>query len=158
MTVFSGTGHRPPKLGGYQIQPVLVDFAEMTLIKLGATKVISGMALGWDQALAEAAVNLGRPWVAAIPFSGQESKWPQASQDKYHALLAQASDQVLVSQGGYSPQAMQIRNQWMVDNADWVLALWNGSRGGTYNCIQYASEQDVPIANVYKPWVKFRQS
>ena len=158
MTVFSGTGHRPPKLGGYQIQPVLVDFAEMTLIKLGATKVISGMALGWDQALAEAAVNLGRPWVAAIPFSGQESKWPQASQDKYHALLAHASDQVLVSQGGYSPQAMQIRNQWMVDNADWVLALWNGSRGGTYNCIQYASEQGVSIANVYKPWVKFRQS
>ena len=38
--------------------------------------VISGMALGWDQAVARATADLGIPWVAAITFEGQESKWP----------------------------------------------------------------------------------
>jgi hypothetical protein len=34
------------------------------------------MARGWDLALAKAAVELGLPLFAAIPFVGQESRWP----------------------------------------------------------------------------------
>jgi uncharacterized phage-like protein YoqJ len=50
---------------------------------------------------------------------------------------------------------MQIRNEWMVDNAHIVLALWDGSSGGTGNCIKYANRKSVnkPIINLWSSWV-----
>ena len=55
----AGTGHRPNKLGGYDddIYQRLVTLAMTYLEETRPKRVISGMALGWDQALAEAAVN-----------------------------------------------------------------------------------------------------
>lgn len=54
--ILAVTGHRPNKLGGYSKQAYrkLVKIAEVNLKKLNPDKVISGMALGWDQALAQA--------------------------------------------------------------------------------------------------------
>lgn len=39
----------------------------------------------------------------------------------------------------------QQRNQWMVDRADAVLAVWDGSPGGTANCVNYARKVGKPI-------------
>jgi len=33
---------------------------------------------------------------------------------------------------------MQKRNDWMVDNSDAVIAIWNGAPGGTANTVEYA--------------------
>jgi len=44
---------------------------------------------------------------------------------------------------------MQTRNIWMVDNCDLVLALWDGSDGGTGNCIKYANKIGKPIVNLW---------
>ncbi len=40
---------------------------------------------------------------------------------------------------------MQVRNEYMVDRADLVLALWNGTPGGTGNCVRYARTRGVPV-------------
>ena len=37
----------------------------------------------------------------------------------------------------------------MVDNADVILALWNGTGGGTGNCIGYAEKQGKRIINLW---------
>jgi len=31
-----------------------------------------------------------------------------------------------------------IRNKYICNNVDLLIAVFNGERGGTYNCIQYA--------------------
>mgnify|MGYP001212151880 CR=1 FL=1 len=150
--IVSGTGHRLDKLGGYAswAYNLLVQLAVMILSALKPKKVISGMAIGWDQALAEAAVKLGIPFVAAIPFKGQESRWPKESQKKYHELLARAAEVVDTSNGQpYHPRRMQVRNEWMVDNSDLVVALFNGTKGGTYNCVKYAKCKAARIKNYY---------
>lgn len=153
----SGTGHRPNKLGGYDTRTYkrLVDLATATLKLIKPTRVISGMALGWDQALAEAAINLGIPVTAAIPFEGQASQWPKSSQAKYASLLKQCDSSEVVCEGGYAASKMQVRNEWMVDRSDLVLALWDGSHGGTGNCIEYASSVNKPIRNLWASWVKY---
>jgi len=155
--IVAGTGHRLDKLGGYAswAYDLLVQLAIMILSALKPKKVISGMAIGWDQALAEAAVRLGIPFVAAIPFVGQESRWPKASQEKYRELLAKAEEVVDTSDGQfYHPSLMQLRNKWMVDNSHLVLALHDGSKGGTANCIQYAKSKGARIKNYYRSWFK----
>jgi len=40
---------------------------------------------------------------------------------------------------------MQKRNEWMVDHSDYVIAVWDGSKGGTGNCVKYAIKQEKEI-------------
>lgn len=153
MTVIvAATGHRPDKLGGYDAgtEKRLVETAVFALTELKPDLVWSGMALGWDLAIAQACVDLDIPFVAAVPFNGQEWKWPPSSQRKYRSLRAEAQRVVIVSEGGYEPWKMQVRNRRMVDECTHVAALWNGTRGGTYNCLEYASQVNRPFRNFWK--------
>lgn len=155
--VLAGTGHRPDKLGGYgaDISARLVDLARAALTKYQPDEVISGMALGWDTALALAAIDLGIPLTAAVPFEGQERKWRPEQQELFRTILAQATNVVVVSPGGYAVWKMQVRNEWMVDRATGMLALWDGSSGGTGNCIAYARTREVEIVNLWSTWERY---
>lgn len=138
--VVSGTGHRPDKLGGYS-EPArlhLISFAETILIEMRPRLVRSGFAQGWDLAMAEAADCLGIPFSAAIPFGGQEIQWPLETQERYRALLKKAVEVKLVSSGGYASWKFQRRNEELVNTCDLLVCLWDGSNGGTANCIKYA--------------------
>ena len=154
--ILAGTGHRPNKLGGYGAEARfrLIDVAIEQLNELQPIKVISGMALGWDTALAEAALQLKLPLVAAVPFSGQESMWPFASRQRFKELLSQASEVHYVCAPGYAAWKMQVRNQWMVDECDVLLALWNGTKGGTANCVGYALGKQVKLVNCWNAYKK----
>lgn len=149
--IICGTGHRPNKLGGYsnKIFDNLTIIAMNWLIQNKPIQVISGMALGWDQALAQAAINLEIPLLAAIPCYYQEIKWPKQSQALYYELISQAFKKILVTTSIYNNSCMQIRNEWMVNNSDLVLAYWDGTEGGTANCIKYANKVEKPIINIY---------
>ena len=111
--------------------------------------VISGLALGWDTAWAIAAIRCGVSFTAAVPFKGQELRWPDAAQRRYRELLVAAEDVAVVSKGGYSSAAMHIRNRWMVDRCDAVVALWDGSGGGTGSCIVYANSIGRQVFNLW---------
>lgn len=155
--ILAGTGHRPEKLGGYGagVSTRLVDLARAALTKYQPDEVISGMALGWDTALALAAIELGIPLTAAVPFEGQERKWRPEQQETFRAILARVTTLTIVSPGGYAVWKMQARNEWMVDRATGLLALWNGSGGGTCNCIEYARTSQVEIVNLWATWERY---
>ena len=135
------TGHRPDKLGGYAPCAFHEQVREATracFLAWRPVEVISGMAQGFDTIGAQLAVEIGLPLVAAIPFEGQERAWPVAARAEYERLLRAASEVVLVSPGAFAAWKYQKRNEYMVDRGTWVLACWDGSPGGTANCIQYA--------------------
>jgi uncharacterized phage-like protein YoqJ len=140
--IIAFTGHRPDKLGGYKIpNPTYIRVCKKIDAKLRELKpdrVISGMALGIDQWAAFIAIKLNIPFTAAVPFENQDNAWPFHSQYIYRMLLRFAIEKVVVSPGGYSAAKMQIRNQWMVDHCDILIAIWDGTAGGTANCINYA--------------------
>lgn len=153
--IVAGTGHRPKRLGGYgeQAWRKLWGFAMAELQTLEPEQVITGMALGWDQALARACVRLRIPFVAAVPHDGQSLRWPKQAQARYAALLAKAERVVIVSPGGYSASKMHARSRWMVDRCDAMLALYNGcDAGGTAACVRCAMEADRPIHNCWERW------
>lgn len=140
------TGHRPQKLGcGYGASTVQDRVREelrgfLRNSSPDSFEGISGMALGVDQWFAEICIELGIPFTAAIPFDGQENKWPLEAQTHYHEILARAAVRHIVCPGGYAPWKMQRRNEYMVDNCDVLLAVWDGSPGGTANCVKYAEQ------------------
>jgi uncharacterized phage-like protein YoqJ len=143
------TGHRPDKLGGYKLpNPTYLHVCQQidkTLKELKPEKVISGMALGVDQWAAHIAYKLGIPFLAAVPFEGQEKAWPKQSQFTYHLLMKMASEKVIVNPGGYSADKMRARNEWMVRHCDKLIAIWDGTPGGTGNCVRYAQSVNKEI-------------
>lgn len=65
------TGHRDAG----QKPGELEEFARLFVARVvsnGATEIITGMARGWDLAVAEAADAIGIPFLAALPFPGQD--------------------------------------------------------------------------------------
>lgn len=166
------TGHRPPKLGGYgkEAQQKLYNFAHHTLqqkLKLCDPSVgyiedeaIVGMAQGWDMAVASACSILNVPYIAAIPYPGQELVWPdEYTRVLYRSLLGTAKRVIYVSNstGGNAARALQLRNQWIVDHSEKIIALWDEvESGGTWNCVKYAWRQKVEVINVWKDWETFQ--
>lgn len=149
--IIAGTGHRPDKLGGYNNESFLrvVNLCENYLIRNRPELVISGCALGFDMSLFKAAINLNIPVLAAIPFKGQEVKWSDKLRKYYFNLLYHAKEIVYVCEPGYSKWKFQKRNEYMVDNCDKLVACWDGSEGGTANCIQYAEKSGKAIDNIF---------
>lgn len=107
--------------------------------------VLSGMALGVDQWAVEAALSIGLPFIAAVPFEGQEKTWPAPVQASYDAMLAKAEKVIVVSPGPYANWKFQVRNEWLVDNCNLLMAVWTGEPGGTANCVKYAERKKKPI-------------
>lgn len=156
--ILTATGHRPDKLfpGGWQAdrerwESRLTDFAADHLVEQQPSEVISGMALGWDTAIALAALRLGIPLTAAVPFEGQERLWPGRDQVRYREILEQAAHVEIVCRHKLTI-AFAIRNEWMIDRCGRLLALYDGSHGGTHNAVSYARAWCVDTVNVWDQW------
>ncbi len=86
------TGHRPNKLNNeYDLNGPCSSYLreEITKILLSEKpeKIVSGMALGVDTLYALLGIELQIPVIAAVPFIGQESRWPYKSQMLYREIL-----------------------------------------------------------------------
>lgn len=135
-----------------RLESVIQDF----ITKLSVNHFVSGMAIGVDSVAVEA-VALVRAFhgpavslTAAIPFPSQSSNWPASTQARWVELCGLCNRIVTTSDDPYTPQKMQIRNEWMVNLSNYVIAVWDGiERGGTWNCIQYALSTGKPVFHIY---------
>jgi uncharacterized phage-like protein YoqJ len=150
------TGHRPDKIGGYNpnaekriwVREQIAAQLERGLAKHGEKLwVITGGALGVDQDAAEIAHEMGIPFTVMIPCVEQEAMWPREAKQRYWNMLEVASEVVQVSDKSYNEDkfCMQRRNMQMIDCADIVIAVWDGSTGGTKNAVDYAEESGLKI-------------
>jgi uncharacterized phage-like protein YoqJ len=156
------TGHRPNKLGGYdwnnpimqKLKNQLLNVINTLVIRHGITRFISGGALGTDQA-AFWCVHLMKqkhPYIqniVAVPFEKQDQYWRNEHKYWYRKMLEKADEVVYVDTledyrdpqvpiGEYSKQKMHKRNEYMVDHSGIIVAVFDGSKGGTYQCLYYA--------------------
>jgi uncharacterized phage-like protein YoqJ len=113
---------------------------------------ISGMALGIDMMAAEevlAFCRMGYPFtlVAALPFSGQARSWSADLRKQYHHLLEQAHHTEVVCPAP-SKYAYLMRNDWMTAHASHLIAVWDGSAGGTAYTVGLAVKKGLPLYNI----------
>lgn len=152
------TGHRPHKLFFPGVQSDMNELRarlrEMIrmLIWEGYSHFISGGAQGVDLMAAELVLELRAqyPWIGlelAVPYEGQSARWGWQDQARYEAVMAQA-DIVTYVRHSYSREALFERNRYMVDQADLLVAAFNGRPGGTAMTIDYARRRGVPVTCV----------
>ena len=111
------------------------------LIGKGYVDFLSGGALGFDQMAARIVLSLREkyPWVRlimVIPFDGQADRWEPEYQAR-HARLFEEADMVTAISHQYTRSCLFIRNRYLVNNADLLLAAYDGQAGGTAMTVEY---------------------
>lgn len=147
------TGHRPEKLR--QPEETVIDGLMREIdraIADGFTTFITGMARGVDIWAGEVVLawrNEGAPirLICAIPYPGFESRWSEDWRRRFQMILDKA-DLVRFVSPRYCADCFQKRNEWMVNHAARVIAVYNGERSGTKNTIDYAEGLGVPIFTI----------
>ena len=152
--ILAATGHRPDKIGLSYDLDRLREFARRELQSLKPDALISGLARGWDTAVALAAVDLRIDLIVSIPFEGQQDRWPTADQGRYGMLRGCAREEHVMSREPRT-EAYRQRDYWMVDRGSAVLALFNGSPGGTKMTVDYAESRDRAVLNLWSAWIRF---
>lgn len=168
----AGTGTRQlinePKEYRHKVLNYLVELLEEAKKKHGAEniQVISGMAEGFDEALARASVIAGVPFIAAVPNAGyinyywgtpdsnKKTKGSRTGSSRINTgleLLSKAVEVVNVCKSLYGEDGRHanfIRNEWMADRAD-VVWVYNPSNSpGTAQCVNYCKEKDIKMFNI----------
>jgi uncharacterized phage-like protein YoqJ len=138
------TGQRPKslELGAFDPKhPVWQDayaFVQLSIRQTGATRLISGGALGFDMIAGKAAVEAGIKLELALPFPGYDKRWGEKDAKRLRWLINRANSWHYVCEPGFAPWKYQTRNEYIVDECDYLLAFHNGKHGGTKNCLDYA--------------------
>lgn len=153
MLVIAGTGHR-----GLQPYSRLVDLARAILKKLQPSKVLVGMAVGWDMALAEATVEAQLPLWACLPCNPktQRERFDDENFQRHIDILSKASEITVCGTGTLAKFNYQMRNEFMVDNCNLLLAIFSGKPSGTKNCIEYAKKVNRKVLNLWSAWEKYK--
>ncbi|WP_316274464.1 SLOG family protein [Bacillus halotolerans] len=156
------TGHRPNKLGGYdmknstmlKLKDKLLEVIEELIIKEEKSRFITGGALGTDQAACWCVHILKKKFphiknIIATPFKEQDKVW-SADQKLWYKRMLDVSDEIINVEeldkykvsgdkpGEFSPAKMQKRNEYMIDHSEAIVAVYDGSKSGTRNCLNYA--------------------
>lgn len=155
-------------LGGYKRDgPLVVKLRETTLNVLEdliankkMSRFVSGGALGFDSLFFWCVNHLKKKYphiqnVLAIPFTNQDKKWSTHQKYWYKRMLETADEVIDVARhplystyqdmgknpihlDDYSAEKMKKRNEFISDQSKYLLAFYDGSKGGTFHCIHYA--------------------
>lgn len=152
------TGHRPQNLPfrfdesdkrcvalKKQLRDLIIQLIEQHYV----AHFISGMAIGVDMYAAEIVLDLKAKYPhitleAAIPCETQAVKWSEPLRERYFKIAEQCDIETML-QKQYTSDCMQKRNHYMVDRADVLLAVWDGTPSGTGSTIQYAKTQGKTV-------------
>lgn len=165
-------GHRPRKLNNEfdMYGPVSDEITLWVAHMINNYKpemVYTNVSIGTGMLVALACTELKVPFVAIVPFVGQDRDWPYHTREVYDALLDSANmiyvadkkvyltykQFKLVKFERYDQRSKALKrqtgNEWLVDQLgspyDRLLAIHNGSGGSTKECIQYAQLRSVKI-------------
>ena len=89
----------------------------------------------------------------ALPFAKHDADWDNRSRHRL-SVLRQRSTEVVIVGNTENPSAVnyKLRNQYMVDRADCLLAVYDNDRSlrsGTMQTVNYARKKGLPITLIH---------
>ena len=141
------TGHRRfSNLRKKDVQVWIRSMSEMALWRFPDAVFITGGAPGVDLWAAEVWSEMGLDWCLIKPCADHGVGVWSDQLLKKRDELAKKAKKVKVLMPKYRNGCLNKRNEWMVNKADLVLALFDGrQRGGTKHCLSYARQQNKRI-------------
>ena len=168
-------GHRPDRLYGYNLNNpkyqelaiLVANKCEELILEKNIKYFITGGALGGETISFFAVEFLKKKYpniknILVIPFKNVFAKWQPIDIDRHKRMLSVADGVIevdlledfnvpIVPKGTYNINKMSNKNDFIVDNVDYLLAIFDGKlRGNTYNIISHAKylNREVEILEV----------
>ncbi len=139
------TGHRdiPKDMEDYVESELRREVLEA--VKDGYVHFISGFAAGVDLMFAQIIAELKNDHMitleAAIPYRNRMN-----TRDSDFQRLIKCCDIVKIHSEGYSSGCFMVRNRYMVDWSDRLIAVYDGrKRGGTASTLKYAKQKGLDV-------------
>lgn len=119
---------------------------EMTRLLSDAPKPLTGLtslAIGADQLFAEVVLRRGGVLAVVLPFARYELTFDDGpDRERFRHLVERASSVEVLEPTGSQQEAYLSAGKRVVDESDWVLAIWDGKPaaglGGTADIVGYA--------------------
>lgn len=155
--VCSFTGYRPSKLPflknknseEYLKLYALLKSEIIRMTENGIDNFQIGMARGIDllcgEILLELKRNMDIHFFCIIPCKDQYNGWSEDDIALYNNITKAADGTTYVSSDKYTEGCMQKRNRYLVDTAQFLIAVYDGQRGGTMSTINYAKKKHRTI-------------
>jgi len=157
-----GTGHRSIAAADFRwMDEELIRVLGKLEDEHGLKEVVSGMALCYDQRLAELAKFVGLRLHAVPPFPSQFAAWTDKQQVHWHEIMMVADEitpashkdpdfanprQVAALLHGRNDKMLDM-SQVVIAGADLTKLKWKNGRvqGGTWSCVHKAVKRQMPI-------------
>lgn len=119
----------------------------------GARHFRVGMAEGFDLAAGEAVVELMQEHhdivlEACIPWPTFDARFSSTDRQRYNDILAHATI-IRYSSEAYHPMIFYHRNDMLIEEADALVAWWDGGASGTAYTVKRARKLGLTIKNIY---------
>ena len=163
--VVSFTGHRPDKITGWAHSPEVVERTIREAVareivrqcECGAKEFVSGMAPGFDLWAADEVDRLRKEGVIspatrltlAIPYPHFERSFEVAHHPLYNHIVEVAEEVVYVSQH-YHKGCYAMRNDFLVERADTLIAYYEGIEGGTRYTLRKGQRKGCRCINLHQ--------
>lgn len=159
------TGHRPNRfIFNYnEKHPLCVKIKETILAECrrlyemeNVNAFYTGCALGVDMWGAEAVIQLKEAYPdiklhCAAPFPNHTEKWVFEQDRRLHKIVCIADTATFTSKE-YAADAYKIRNYYMVDNSQFLIAVFDNEknmRSGTMQTVNYALQKGLKISFIH---------
>ncbi len=153
--IYGVTGHRDAG----QKPGELEDFARLIVARMidtGCTEIANGMAWGWDMAVAAACVDLKLPFIALLPFPGQQQRWAEKDVTLFPKLLAEARTVWYAGKLRLNENYLK-RDRLIVQSASQLWALDSGRPSGTHTTVLFAEEIGCTVVPLWDRWRSYQQ-
>ena len=132
------TGHRDleESFSKEKLQKIVFDLA-----KRGAKNFFCGMAKGFDLCAGEAVIKIKESFpnvklIACIPYYGQERGYSQEDKNRYVQILRNC-DAKFTFADAYHKGCTLVRDRYMADNGEVLVAYLKKKKGGTAYTVGY---------------------
>lgn len=151
------SGHRPEKLPfkGDDLSPVTgaiksILYKEITeCIESGYNRFITGLARGVDNWAADIVIDFkSRGYdiflLCVLPYRTYGSEWRGFDKWNLSHILEKADETVTICDE-YNKDCMRLRNNYMVDNSEKLIAVVSNYKSGTGQTIRYAQKKALDV-------------
>jgi uncharacterized phage-like protein YoqJ len=126
------SGHRLFKLKSYNTEWIK-EAIEKSMLDLPISIGLSGMASGVDLWFCQSCLKNNIPYMACVPFEGQEYTLEKSEREIRGTLIDSACE------------LKSMRNSQMIEKCDCGIIVFDGNKGGTHNVFQQMIESKKPF-------------